>query len=193
MVYVCRKECRMRVRIDEIPESGRTLRFHWDEGKLRQYLAPDDPFNLELLHPVNVVLNLNRRPDHIRITGKIEGSLEVNCHRCLRPFPLALNETVDIYMVANERMPKDEEKELEPDELLYEFFDGEVIEVDRLVAEQIFLALPVKLLCGDDCRGICPGCGANLNDETCRCKAPTGRSPFEMLKAIKIEGYKSPK
>ena len=180
----------MRVRIDEIPESGRTLRFHWDEDRLRLFLPPDDPFDLKLLRPVNVVLNLNRRPDHIRITGKIEGSLEVNCHRCLRPFPLSLNEPVDIYMVANDRMPKDEAKELEPDELLYEFFDGEVIEVDRLVAEQIFLALPVKLVCSDDCMGICPGCGANLNEDTCRCKAPASRSPFEMLRAIKIGSHK---
>jgi uncharacterized protein len=183
----------MRVRIDEIPESGRTLRLHWDEDRLRQFLPPDDPLSLKLLRPLNVTLNLNRRPDHIRITGKIEGSLDVGCHRCLRPFVLSLKEPVDIYMVANERMPKDEEKELEPDELFYEFFDGEVIEVDRLVAEQVFLALPVKLLCSDDCKGICPGCGVNLNDEACRCKPPAGRSPFEMLKTIKIVEHKLPK
>jgi len=183
----------MRVRIDEIPESGRTLRFHWDEDRLRQFFPPDDPFKLKFLRPVNIVLTLNRRPDHIRITGKIEGSLEVSCHRCLRPFPLPLDEPVDIYMVANEQIPGDEEKQLESDELLYEFFDGEIIEVDRLVAEQIFLALPVKVLCRDDCMGICPGCGANLNEEDCRCATPTGRSPFEILKEMKIGMDKSPK
>ncbi len=175
----------MRVRIDEIPESGRTLRFHWDEDRLRQFVPPGDPFNIKLLRPVNVVLNFNRRPDHTRITGKIAGSLEVSCHRCLRPFPLPLNEQVDIYLVADERMPGGEEKELQRDELLYEFFDGEVIEVDRLVAEQIFLALPVKVLCSDDCKGICPGCGANLNHELCSCKAGSGQSPFTKLKLIK--------
>ena len=107
----------MRVRIDEIPESGRTLRFHWDEDRLRQFVPLGDPFNLKLLRPINVVLNLNRCPDHIRITGKIEGSLEVSCHRCLGRFLLPLNEPVDIYLVANERVPRDEEKELVPDEL----------------------------------------------------------------------------
>jgi len=175
----------MRVRIDEIPESGRTLRFHWDEDKLRQFVPPDDPFKIKLLRPVNVVLNLNRRPDHIRITGKIVGVLEVSCHRCLRSFPLPLNEQVDIYLVPDERIPEGEEKELEPGELLYEFFDGEVIEVDRLVAENIFLALPVKVLCSEDCRGICPKCGANLNEEPCRCRADSRESPFTKLKLIK--------
>ena len=175
----------MRVRIDEIPESGRTLRFHWSEDRLRQFVPPGDPFNLKLLRPVNVVLNLNRHPDHIRVTGKIEGSLEVSCHRCLRPFPLPLNEPVDLYLFEKARMPKEEEKEIEPEELVYEFFDGEVIEVDRLVAEQLFLALPVKVLCGEECKGLCPGCGANLNEETCRCKADSGQSSFAKLKSIK--------
>ena len=175
----------MRVRIDEIPESGRTLRFHWDEDRLRQFVPPGDPFNLKLLRPINVVLNLNRCPDHIRITGKIEGSLGVSCHRCLGRFRLPLNEPVDIYLVADARVPKAEEKELVPDELAYEFFDGEVVEVDQLVAEQIFLALPVKVLCREDCRGICPGCGANLNEEACRCKAGSTQSPFAKLKLIK--------
>ncbi len=182
----------MRVRVDEIPESGRTLRFHWDEDRLRQFVPPDDPFNLKLLRPVNVMLDLNRRPDHVRITGIIAGSLEVICHRCLRPFPFPLNEKLDIYLVTNERMSGGEEKVLEPDELLYEFFDGEVIEVDRLVAEQIFLALPVKVLCGEDCKGICPGCGANLNEESCRCKADSSESPFAKLKLIKTGPRKSP-
>ncbi len=175
----------MRVRIDEIPESGRTLRFHWDEDRLRQFAPPDDPFNLRLLRPVNVVLNLSRRPDHVRITGKIEGSLEVNCHRCLKPFPLPLDEPVDLYLVEQQRMPKDADKEIEPDELVYEFFDGEVIDVDQLVAEQIFLALPVKVLCSEECKGICTGCGANLNEEACRCKTDSIRSPFSKLKSIK--------
>jgi uncharacterized protein len=92
---------------------------------------------------------------------------------------------VDIYLVEVDRMPKEGEKELERDETAHEFFDGEVIEVDHLVAEQIFLALPVKVLCSEDCKGICPGCGANLNEEPCRCKAERGQSPFEKLKSIK--------
>jgi uncharacterized protein len=175
----------MRVRIDEIPESGRTLRFHWDEDRLRQFIPPGDPFNLKLVRPVNVVLDLNRNPDHIRIIGTIEGALRVSCHRCLGRFRLPFNEPVDIYLVADQRVSNVEEKELVPDELAYEFFDGEVIEVDQLVAEQIFLALPVKVLCREDCKGICPGCGANLNEEDCRCKTESRQSPFAKLKLIK--------
>src|SRR5208337_5273924 len=100
-------------------------------------------------------------------------------------FPMLLKEPVDIYLLEKQRMPDEEEKDLEPEELAYEFFDGEVIEVDQLVAEQIFLALPVKVLCGEECKGICPGCGTNLNEEACRCKADSRQSPFAKLKSIK--------
>ncbi len=175
----------MRVRVDEIPESGRILRFHWDEERLQQFIPPDDPFNMKLIRPVNVVLELNRHPDHIRVTGKIEGSLEVSCHRCLTPFNFPLNEPVDIYLFEKDRLPEAEETEVEPEELIYEFFDGEVIEIDQLVAEQIFLTLPVKLLCSEECKGLCPRCGANLNEETCRCKDDSGPSVFEKLKSLK--------
>lgn len=176
----------MRVRVDEIPDSGRTLSFHWDQEMLGRFVAPDDPFNLKLDGPVEAVLHLDKRTDHVRITGTLKGALEVGCHRCLRPFRLPLDERVDIYLVTEEHMPGGEEKELDADELLYEFFDGEVIEVDRLVAEQVFLTLPVKVLCSEDCRGICPGCGANLNEEPCRCKADDrSGSPFAKLRLVK--------
>jgi uncharacterized protein len=175
----------MRIRVDEIPESGRTLRLHWDEERLRQFVPPDDPFNLKLIRPVNVVLNVNRSVDHIRVTGKIEGSLEVDCHRCLRTFSFPLNEEVDIYLIEEDRAPEEDEKELDFDELTYEFFDGEVIEIDELIAEQIFLTLPVKVLCSEDCKGLCPNCGANLNEEACQCKTDNRQSPFAKLASLK--------
>ncbi len=177
----------MRIRVDEIPESGRTLRFHWDEERLRQFVPPGDPFNPKLVRPVNVVLHINRNPDHIRITGKIGGTLEVACHRCLRPFSFPLDEEVDVYLIEESRAPDEEEKELEDDEIVYEFFDGEAIEIDRLVAEQIFLALPVKVLCDEECKGICPRCGVNRNEEPCRCEAGVESSPFARLRSLKGE------
>jgi len=175
----------MRIRVDEIPESGRFLHIHWDQDRLSQFLPPDDPFELELLRPVNVDLEISKGADHIRIQGSIKGVLQVACHRCLKPFPLPLDEPVDVFLVEEQKVPEEEEVELEEEDLEYEFFDGEVIEVDELIAEQIFLALPFKVLCSETCRGLCPRCGANLNDEPCRCERNVEDSPFAGLKAIK--------
>lgn len=175
----------MRIRVDEIPESGRFLHFHWDEDHLRQFLPPEDPFEIELVRPVNVDLEIQKRIDHIRITGTIRGVLRLGCHRCLKPFQWPMDETVDVFLLEEEKAPQEEELELEGEELDFEFFDGQIIEIDQLVAEQIFLALPFKVLCSEDCRGICPRCGVNLNDEECRCATEKEPSAFSRLEAIK--------
>jgi uncharacterized protein len=177
----------MRIRIDEIPESGRFLHFHWDEERLRHFLPPDDPFDIELVRPVNVDLEIQKRPDHIHVAGAINATLRLTCHRCLQAFDRALEEAVDLFLMEEKKIPQEEELELEPEELEYDFFDGEVIEIDRLVAEQIFLALPFKILCSETCMGLCPDCGANLNQEPCTCDRTTKQSPFAVLQKI-IDG-----
>jgi uncharacterized protein len=175
----------MRIRVDEIPESGRFLHFHWDDARLRQYLPEEDPFDFKLLRPVNVDLEIQKRSDHIRVQGSLKGALQVTCHRCLSAFLWPLEETVDVFLVEGEEPEPSEELELNPSELDYEFFDGVIIEIDQLVAEQIFLALPVKILCFENCLGLCPRCGANLNEEPCRCQKNAGGSPFAALEAMK--------
>ena len=176
----------MRIRVDEIPESGRNLHFHWDQGRFSHFVPADDPFPIELVRPLNVNLEIHKEPDHIRITGSIHGVLKTACHRCLGTFARSLNETVDLYLVEGKEDLSEEEVELELEDLDYEFFDGEVIEIDRLVAEQVFLALPVKVLCSDDCRGLCPNCGANLNEGTCSCRKAASDSPFSILEGFEI-------
>ena len=175
----------MRVRVDEIPDAGRTLRLRWDEERLKQFLPPEDPFELKLPRPLDVVLELSKHTDHVRVAGTIEGTLVSACHRCLKSCTLPVNEQVDILLVEEQQAPQVDDAEIEAEEMEFEFFDGEIIEVDRLVAEQLFLALPVKVLCSEECRGLCPGCGANLNDEACRCRRDSKGSAFSRLEQIR--------
>jgi len=175
----------MRIRVDEIPESGRFLHFHWDDARFRQYLPEEDPFEFKLIRPLNVDLEIQKRPDHICVQGRLQGTLQVTCHRCLTAFPWPLEEQIEIFLVEEEKSEASEEIELGVGDLDYEFFDGVIIEIDELVAEQIFLALPVKILCSENCRGLCPRCGANLNEEPCRCEKSAGGTAFSALEAIK--------
>ena len=175
----------MRIRVDEIPDSGRFVHLHWDEERLKEFIPPEDPFELRLVRPVNVDLEIYKRAEHIRIQGLIEGVLQVACHRCLRPFPFPVKEAVDLFLMEEQEAPGEEEIEVDPEEMEYEFFDGEVIEIDQLIAEQIFLALPFKVLCSETCQGICPRCGVNLNEEACRCDKEAEDSPFAKLEKLK--------
>jgi uncharacterized protein len=175
----------MRIRVDEIPESGRFLHFHWDDARFRQYLPEEDPFEFKLIRPLNVDLEIQKRPDHIHIQGALKGLLQVTCHRCLTAFPWSLEEQVEVFLIEEEKLAASEEVELEARDLDYDFFDGAIIEIDQLIAEQIFLTLPVKILCSENCRGLCPHCGANLNEEPCRCEKSASDTPFSALEAIK--------
>jgi uncharacterized protein len=175
----------MRVRVDEIPEAGRFLDFHWGQERLQPFIVPGDPHALNLVHPLVVQLEIHKEREHVHIAGSIRGSLRVTCDRCLETFAWPLEQTVDVFLIPGEEPEPDEEVELEFEELEYEFFDGEVINVDQLVAEQVFLALPFKTLCSEECQGICPSCGANRNLEKCRCGNQGQRSPFAVLNAVK--------
>ncbi|MHC1744248.1 MAG: DUF177 domain-containing protein [Syntrophobacteraceae bacterium] len=175
----------MRIRLDEIPESGRFVHLHWAQDRLRQFLPPDDPFEMKLVRPVNVDLEIQKRADHIRVEGTIRGLLELACHRCLDPVQHQLDEAVDLFLIEEVPPAEEDETELELEDLEYEFFDGEAIEVDQLIVEQIFLSLPHKVLCSEQCRGLCPRCGANLNTEPCNCAREDSLTPFAKLKALR--------
>lgn len=178
----------MRIRVDEIPEAGRQLHFRWDQDRLSAHLPPDDPFEMTLPRPAKVDLEVNRFPDYIRVRGTIRGALQVGCHRCLKPVELPLDEALEVLLVKATPAAEGEEGqevELEEEDLEYEFFDGEVIDIGLLVSEQIFLSLPFKVLCSEECRGLCPGCGANLNDEPCQCAKSSKDSPFSVLEKLK--------
>ncbi len=171
----------MRIRVDEIPEAGRTLSLRWEHAQLAPHVPEDDPFDLRLDRPIRVELEILKLPDHVRIRGSVAGPLHLSCHRCLNRFEWRLDEALDLFLFPQGQAPGEEETELEVDELDYDFFDGEIIEIDQLVAEQIFLALPFKVLCSENCRGLCPRCGVNLNEEPCRCTAEEAKSPFAAL------------
>jgi uncharacterized protein len=58
------------------------------------------------------------------------------------------------------------------------------IDVDEILREQTYLALPLRTLCSEDCKGICAGCGVDLNDEDCRCSLDESNSAFAVLKKL---------
>jgi uncharacterized protein len=175
----------MRIRIDEIPDAGRFLHFHWGEDRLQRFILPGDPRVVSLVRPVAVQLEIYKEQDHVRIQGSMQGALRVPCDRCLEIVTWPLEQKLDIFLIQEESPEVEEEIELDLGDLEYQFFDGEVIDIDQLVAEQIFLALPFKTLCSEECQGICPGCGANRNQEDCRCENQNQRSPFAVLEAVK--------
>uniref|UniRef100_A0A7V4LBY3 formate--tetrahydrofolate ligase n=1 Tax=Desulfobacca acetoxidans TaxID=60893 RepID=A0A7V4LBY3_9BACT len=76
-------------------------------------------------------------------------------------------------------------REITAADLDVDFYTGDVVEVEIFLREQVLLALPLKPLCAETCRGLCPRCGADLNQETCHCAAEDSASPWSALKKLK--------
>jgi uncharacterized protein len=171
--------------VDELPDTGRVIHFHKTDAWLAS-MTEDAP-EITLVRPVEADLELIREADSIKLRGHLQGALQVACSRCLQDFVLELDEIIDFTLVRSLSADAPYEIDLQPEDLDTEFFDGVTIDVDLIVAEQIFLALPQKPLCRAQCAGLCSGCGADLNREECKCEKIERVSVFHALQSVKID------
>src|SRR5207253_7002882 len=109
--------------------------------------------------------------DQFRLAGRVRTMLELPCGRCLEPFESAVEAEFDLRYQPHARNTGEGEREIEEDDLTTAFYEHDAIDLGQLMQEQIYLALPMKPLCRDDCRGLCPVCGTNRNRDTCVCNS----------------------
>ena len=110
-------------------------------------------------------------PDaEIRVHGHIRGALEADCDRCLEEVAFAINADFDLSYVPDTYDGRSgEEQEVAPAVLDIGYYEGSGIELADVVHEQVLLWLPMQRLCRPDCKGICPVCGQNRNQQDCGC------------------------
>jgi uncharacterized protein len=87
----------------------------------------------------------------------------------LKQVELPIDATFDLEYVTGQTYESTPAAELTEDELAVSVFDGDTIDVDEIVKEQILLAVPTRMLCQPDCKGICPDCGIDKNTGDCAC------------------------
>jgi len=106
----------------------------------------------------------------VELTGRLDASVHLPCSRCLqsRPVDIASEFFLTLVPEAVEFSAGDAEVK-EEDATLFYVEEGQA-DLRKVAAEQIYLNLPLKLICSDDCRGLCPVCGANRNQTDCECK-----------------------
>lgn len=120
-----------------------------------------------------------------RVNGKITATLEAVCDRCLESVKLPIEQEFDLFYLPDDSQAESKgEKELLERDLDFSFYQDERIDIDELVLEQLELSLPTRILCQEDCRGLCSQCGTNLNNETCQCQ-PEVDPRWQALKDLK--------
>jgi len=114
----------------------------------------------------------------------IDGTIRAECHRCLDEFDMPLKARVTMIFYRGSR------GEIEPETLEEDYIlipdEGEMrYDILPRVKEAVVLEIPIKILCSEDCKGLCPVCGANLNREQCGCKTREIDPRWEALNKLK--------
>ncbi len=126
----------------------------------------------------------------IRISGSLHTRLELVCARCLETVLEEVSKDFDLYYRPVASVPREEEFHLKLDQTEIAFFRGEGLFLADVLAEQVILAIPMKVICRSDCRGLCPHCGANLNSEECRCETHAADPRLAPLARLKQDWFK---
>ena len=173
----------MRIELDKLEGKSSALAHSYEAGELVL-----DEENARLTEPPQINGRITRSGQEVRLQGTITARAEVDCDRCLKSVSMPIETEFDVNYVPATTYYGDERAELKEDDLSLSVFDGEVIDLDELVREQVLLAMPPRILCGEECKGLCPVCGADRNGEECACEAKEIDPRWAALGSLKQEG-----
>ena len=123
----------------------------------------------------------------IRIAGSLRTTVESACSRCLEPACYEVSKVFDLFFRQNNEFMFDEDDEIElsDKDTRTAFFTGSQLNIGDILHEQVLLALPMRLLCKLDCKGLCPTCGTNFNLKSCQCPQEQFNPNLDALIEIK--------
>jgi uncharacterized protein len=169
----------MNIVVAQISEDeGLSLEYAYPEGE--PALAGEDTI---LIGRCQLNLQATRSGKEVELIGTVNAAVGFECDRCLKPLSVPIEQSFDLFYVPP--MKAGDERELGADDLSTGFYQGEAIDLDDVVREQVELALPMARLCGEECQGLCPDCGANLNDGRCACEANRADERWAALSELK--------
>src|SRR5262249_42034465 len=170
----------MIIKVSEIPEEGVRLE---GPGALSQPL-PDPGWG-----PRDVGLGVEKDGDTVFVTGHLRSRVPQVCSRCLESYEATVDADVDTRLVPAPAA-RGEERELGADDLETDVYDHDQIDLNALIETETTLGLPMKPLCREECRGLCPSCGASRNGAPCSW-APAVEARWAPLKGPAVRLSKS--
>lgn len=147
----------------------RGAREHFERTFPPSAFDPQDE-DFRVTAPVELSMDVEKSgADLFRVTGRLRGTLEMDCSRCVEPFEVPVASEFELRYVPHTQNEGAPEREIADDDLTTAFYTDGALDVIDLLREQFYLALPMKPLCSEACRGLCPECGANHNRTECGC------------------------
>jgi len=174
----------MKIHIPNITDEGLELTFSHD-GIWFRNLLPEGEEGLFALERVDVVCRVQKIRESIYIHGSLGTTVTTGCSRCLEDALIPIDDHFQ-YTLAPHRNESREDQELSRDDMNMEHYDGETIDLDPIIMEQIFLHIPMRAVCSEKCAGLCPQCGINRNHMKCACNEDISDMRLSVLKDLKI-------
>lgn len=167
-----------------LPAEGRDFTFAdqaiWLD-RIKEFGLPVQMGDKSLEAQVNL---LPQGENGVLARGTLSGAVTLPCDRCAKDFEFAVDTSFDLY----EELPEDvRDDELDETRMRKRDDGNHELDVASLLWEELMLALPSKPLCNDSCKGICPGCGKDLNTGECSCEQDDGDPRLAVFRDLKIK------
>lgn len=175
----------MKINVINIPEDGLMLQFSKEDNYYFDILSEKE--KTEFSHgKVEVNCSLKKILETVVIDGEINTTVILTCCRCLEPASFIVKTDFRYTLVPMDNKRLSEEMELCSEDLDFGYYQECIIDLDPIVYEQILLQIPMKVLCQENCKGLCPYCGINLNMASCSCHKESSNGKFSTLKNLNI-------
>lgn len=155
---------------------GNELSYHL-EGELQSRTLPEES-NIKIIDPIKYVGDIFKVDGEYDLEVKIYYTIDSNCDRCLKPL------TKEIETVLSEKMIIDKGNSNSDDDEEFIYLNDTLLNLDDYIWSQVVISLPMKILCNNDCKGLCPQCGVDLNTQSCNCMDNTIDPRLEKLKEL---------
>ncbi len=135
--------------------------------------------------PIHVEAHVRKIHEKIIISGRISAALLMPCSRCLTPYTERLEDDFALeYLPEPDFQDHEEDIELDEADLDISYYTGHSIALNEVLREQLLLRIPLQPLCRQDCAGLCPSCGTNLNEDSCGCDTRQRDSRLAVLEKL---------
>ncbi len=191
----------MKLKIFDIPEEGLDFDFQasqepWLDRLFQEVYQEDYSPADSAKAGGHVELNILKTCQNISIVGKTNVSLESTCDRCLDKFSKRVVSPIQLTLLPHKSMSFDDVgpgDDPGDDDDSISYYKSDEIDLDAILKESLYLNIPIRDLCKEDCKGLCPQCGQNLNLSACNCRGKGLDPRLAVLKDFAVNPKKAPR
>lgn len=178
----------MKLKISEIPPEGMDIDAEWAKDSwLDEVMREAFRRDYGRHNKASINLFVEKTCDNVSLKGIATIDLEQSCDRCLEKFRYHSSIPVGMTLAPFQNVQEGGADEITTDDENFSFYQGEEVDLSGIVREALVLAMPIRYLCQESCKGICSRCGANLNQRKCRCQSGVSDQQFAALKKFRFK------